>query len=165
MPFIELGDEFGETREAVLAPAGKQYDLLCKDVEEYEKEVDGGVKKSLRVLIMIEDPENDFAPFSHFLALPNPTLDQRNDEEKSNPPGTTSKNKMLMIKRFLHAFRVPMTGNGFNPQDIPGARARLALTQDTWNDQLNQRIKLPPLPGEAPQQSSGGSANKKRMGR
>lgn len=144
MPFIELGQEFGDAKEAELAPEGKEYDLVCHDVDEHQK--DG--KVSYRVTIRIEDSEGDYAPFSHFLPLPNPELDQKNDEEKGHKPGTTSNAKMLMLKRFLHAFRVPYTTTGFDPQDIVGATARLPLKQEVYDGRRNQRITLPPLPGE-----------------
>lgn len=163
-PFIEMGEEFGETKEPELAPEGKEYDLVCKDIEEYEK--DG--KRSIRVLMLIEDPEGDYAPFSHFLALPSPEADQRNDEEKGHKPGTTARTKMLMTKRFLHAFGVPYTNTGFDPQDIIGARARLPLTQETYKasdgqERRNQRLSLPPLPseGEAATGSDEAPAKKK----
>lgn len=144
MPFIDMGNEFGDTKEAELAPQGRKYDLLCHDIEELEKEG----KRSLRVTMRIEGEDQDYAPFSHFLSLPNPELDQRNDEDKGHSPGTTTNTKMLMIKRFLHAFDVPFTTQGFDPQDIPGSRSRLELTQEVYNDRRNQRISLPSLPEE-----------------
>lgn len=152
-PFIDLGEEFGDTKEAVLAPEGKEYDIFCKEVEELEK--DG--KKSIRIMCLIEGEEDEFAPFSHFISIPNRELDQRNDEEKGHKPGTTSNMKRLMTKRFLEAFRIDYTPTGFDPQDIVGARARLPLTQEMYADRRNQRITLPPLPDE-----EGGSKEAKK---
>lgn len=159
MPFIDMGHEFGDTKEPVLAPSGKKYDLRCKDIEELDK--DG--KRSIRVQILIEEPGQEYAPFSHFLSLPNPVLDQKSDEDKGNKPGTSSNFKRLQIKRFLTAFRIPFTGTGFDPQDIPGATARLELTQEMYEGRNNQRLVLPPLPGEegSDSKAGGGPAKKK----
>lgn len=164
MPFIDMGDQFGDTKEAELAPEGKEYDLLCKEIEELEK--DG--KKTIRVMILVEDPEEDYAPFSHFLSLPNPEKDQQNDEAKGHSPGTTGRTKMLMIKRFLHAFRVPFDSRGFDPQDIIGARARLPLTQEVnqqegpYKGRRNQRLVLPSLPSESTSGEGQEKASKKK---
>lgn len=144
MPFIELGHEFGEAKEADLAPEGKPFDLVCHEIDEHKK----NEKTSIRVTIKIEDAEQNYAPFSHFLPLPHLELDQRNDEEKGHSPGTTSQAKLLMIKRFLNAFRVPFSNSGFDPQDIRGSRARLSLKQEIYDGRRNQRLVLPNLSTE-----------------
>lgn len=163
MSFIDLGQEFGDTKEPELAPEGKSYDLFCKDIEERK----GDGKNDIRVMILVEDPDHEFSPIFHYLALPQPEKDQRNDEEKGHKPGTTTRTKLLMTKRFLHAFGITFTSTGFSPQDIPGARARLPVTQGTFTRKdgstgRNNSISLPMLPSEEASGVTQGETQKKK---
>lgn len=146
MPFIQIGEEFGEVKEAPLAPEA-EYDLLCHEVEH---DTEKG-KNNLVVTIRFEG--EDYQPFRHWIALPNPQRDVQNDQEKGHKPGTTAKTKMLMAKRFLHLFNVPYTDKGFDPNDIKGARARAPVTQGSFTSQDGSevpvnRLNLPRLPDE-----------------
>lgn len=140
MGFIELGEEFGETKEIPLAPEG-QYDLICG---EPEHNTDMG-KNTIMVPIRFED--EDYANFRHYLALPQAERDKKNDEAKGHKPGTTSKTKLLMTKRFCQAFNIPMTDSGFDTNDISGASARLGVSQSPADDQgrIFQNLQLPRL--------------------
>lgn len=153
MPFIDMGDEFADTKEPELAPEDT-YDLRCEDVDHITE----GGKNNIRVRIRIEG--GDFQPIFHYLALPQPDKDKKRDAEKGEELGTTSKWKMLMTKRFLHAFGVPYEANGFDPNDIMGASARLGVTQDSFTREdgsvmRNNKIQLPPLPHEDTQPTKG----------
>lgn len=146
MSFIELGDEFGSTSEPKVAPEGRQFDLVCRNVEEVRK---NDRLAGYRVDINIEGESEDYQTIFHHVSLPNRELDQQRDEEKGHPPGTTTRTKLLMLKRFLTAFNVPFEATGFNPADIQGARARLNLTQEVYNNRRSNRLALPELPGES----------------
>lgn len=162
MPFIDMGTEFGDTKEPELAPEGREYDLICKEIEENKDLAKG--KNNIRVMILFES--EDYAPMFHYIGLPIPEKDQRNDEDKGHAPGTTTRTKMLMLKRFLTAFNVPFAANGFNPQDIVGSRARLAVTQETYKRDdgsisRSNRVTIPPLPSEDVK-TGGGEPEKKK---
>ncbi len=145
MSFINLGDDFANVQEAVLAPEG-QYDLLCRDAKHDEE------KHQIAVFIDF-DGEPDFQNIFHNLFLPNPDKDLERDKEKGKEAGSTGKFKMLMIKRFCHTFNIPLTDSGFDVNDIVGARARLGVVQDTYERDdgstvRSNKIKIPNLPEE-----------------
>lgn len=140
MPFIELGKDFKDVKETPLAPEA-EYDLKCLEVEE------PAGKDYIQVTISFENA--DYRNFNHFLNLPNKEKDAKTDEEKNREPGTTRKNKMLFLKRFLVAFKVPFDNNGFNPKDILGCTTRCGVGQDVNQKGMrNQVLALPPLPEE-----------------
>lgn len=140
MPFIDMGKEFKDAKETPLAPEG-EYDLLCKAVDH------NTTKHYVQVTIGIEG--EDYKDFNHFVNLANPERDAVTDADKGREPGTTTRNKMLFVKRFLEAFSVPYEAKGFDPNDIPGASARLGLTQTVGTTGMrNQNINLPPLAEE-----------------
>jgi hypothetical protein len=142
MTFIDLGKEYADAKEPEIAPEGP-YDLRCKGVEH---ETDGN-KNNIRVQIEIEGAE-DYAPIFHYMGLPKDDDDAR-DQEKGQKVGTTRNTKLLMLKRFMYAFKVPMDGTKFNPNDIPGSTARLNLKQDEWEGRRSNKLVLPPVPENA----------------
>lgn len=148
MSFIDMGTEFANAKEPEIAP-DDTYDLRCEGVDEFDDPQNE--KKHLRVRIVFED-HDEYQAIFHYLALPAP-WDEKRDADKGNKPGTTSRTKMLMLKRFLHAFNIPLTDTGFDPMDIPGSTARLGVKQDAreMNDGTVRRsnvIVLPNLPNE-----------------
>ena len=58
--------------------------------------------------------------------------------------------KLLMMKRFLNAFKIPYDDSGFDVQDFVGATASLDLTLSEPDDNGNtyNRLQLPKLPSE-----------------
>ncbi len=157
MSFIDMGNEFSDVKEAVLAPEG-EYDLKIQQVEHVRVDANGNttevdelaVKNNLRVMVVFEGGDN-FAPFTHFISLPSPNDDTK-DIENGKEPGSTRRFKMLQIKRFLFAFDIPVDGNGFNPIDFQGQRAKLGVSQRSYKDnatgeeRIAQQLKLPRLP-------------------
>ncbi len=141
MPFIDMGDEFGNTKETPMAPEG-EYDLVCG---EPEHNTENG-KNSLVIPINFEN--DGYAPFRHFLALPQKEKDLEKDKDRGNKPGATSKTKMLYVKRFCYGFSIPFNATGFETNDVPGARARLSVTQSEADDQgrIFQNLRTPRLP-------------------
>ncbi len=133
MSFIDMGDELANAKEAEPAPEG-EYDLVLHDVEEFTNEAGN---MSLKVLVKFDD--NAHAPFTHWVSLPSAEDDAAKIQAKA-----------LFIKRFLVAFNVPMEDNGFNPTDIPGCRARLAVKQNQYTNKngdeaIGNNIVLPRL--------------------
>ena len=143
MPFIDMGEDFGKTAEVPMAVEG-EYDLVCGDVGH---NTDNG-KNTLSIQMKFED--GNYAPFLHFIALPQTEKDKAKDQDKGNTPGTTSKTKMLFAKRFCNAFGVEFTETGFDTKDIPGSRARIGISQSPADDQgrIFQNLRLPRLPDE-----------------
>lgn len=147
MPFIEMGEEFANAKETPLAPEG-EYDLVIKALEE---DKDPGKKDNLVIQLQFET--EDYQPFRHWVALPIPQKDKRNDEEKGHKAGTTAKTKMLMAKRFCYLFNIEYTDLGFNTDDFLGARTRAGITQGSFtardgSEVAVNRILLPRLPEE-----------------
>ena len=147
MPFIDMGEEFAKAKETPLAPEG-QYDIKVHALSE---EKIPGQKNNLVIDMRFET--EDYLSIRHWIALPNPGKDARNDQEKGHDPGTTAKTKMLMAKRFCYLFGIPYTDTGFNTDDFLGATARVGVTQSSFTRQdgseaTNNKIILPRLPDE-----------------
>ncbi len=143
MPFIDMGEDFGKAQETPMAPESEQ-DIVCGEVGH---NTDNG-KNTLSVQMKFES--GDYAPFLHFIALPQSEKDKANDQAKGHDPGTTTKAKMLFAKRFCNAFGIDFSDTGFNTNDIPGSRARIGVTKSAANDQGRsyQNLILPPVPDE-----------------
>jgi len=147
VPFIEMGEEFAKAKETPLAPEG-QYDLKLHALSEDKVP---GLKNNLVVDIRFET--EDYLQFRHWISLPIPEKDARNDAEKGHDPGTTAKSKMLFAKRFCYLFRIPYTDTGFNTDDFLGATTRAGVTQGTFttkegSEATVNRLILPRLPDE-----------------
>ena len=147
MPFIEMGEEFAKAKETPLAPEG-QYDLKLHALAEDKVP---GQKNNLVIDIRFES--EDYLPMRHWIALPIPEKDARNDVEKGHDPGTTAHTKMLMAKRFCYLFGIPYTDTGFNTDDFLGASARVGVTQSSYtrpdgSEATNNKLIIPKLPDE-----------------
>lgn len=147
MPFIEIGEEFGKAKETPLAPEG-QYDVKIHALSEDKV---AGLKNNLVIDIRFDG--EDYQQFRHWVALPIPEKDARNDQEKGHDPGTTAKTKMLMAKRFCYLFNIPFSDTGFNTDDFLGARTRAGINQGTFttkdgSEATVNRLILPRLPEE-----------------
>ena len=146
MPFIEMGEEFANAKETPLAPEG-QYDMLIHALA--EDKVPG---KKDNLVIDLRFEVEDYMPFRHWIALPIPGKDARNDEEKGHKLGTTARTKMLMAKRFCYLFGIPYTDSGFNTDDFMGSRVRAGVSQGSFTKDGAEipvnRIILPRLPDE-----------------
>lgn len=138
MSFIEMTG-FAEAKEAVVHPDAN-VTLRCENVEPYESDK-GRTNIRLRHKIVGGDPDVNYAPVNHVLALP-----------KADDESGTSSYLMLMVKRYLHCAKVPFEATGFNPSDIQGAEfdCPIVKRQDEndatreWNE-----LRLPKLPQDA----------------
>ena len=147
MSFIDMGDEYNEVGESKPIPAGI-HEVRVVDVK--AANADDGTLKGLKVRLEATDvsPEElgyDPAPIMHYISIPNPALDNQNDQAKGNKEGTTTKMKQLMFKRFAAAFNVEMDGSRFEPNQLNGLSARVNVEHDEYEGNINARLRLPPL--------------------
>jgi hypothetical protein len=79
------------------------------------------------------NPE-DVKDVMHNINLPLPTDDQ-----------DTVKDKIRWLKRYMAVFNIPFTGSRLDLSKFLGNNAKCNLTQELYNDDLNNKIKLPNL--------------------
>lgn len=118
MGFINM--DLGGAVEPKPVPGGTKYDLVITEQEPHHNDKSG--KDSIKVTIGIVGHE-DAPNIRQFLSLPHQT-----------DTDTTRNFKLLMIKRFLSAFNIPYEDNGFNPEDLPGAKGFIELGLSTTDD-------------------------------
>jgi len=131
MSFIDLPiNNIDEIQEDKPVPEGT-YKLVIAQAK--EKHDEDGTLKGVLVICEIVGFE-DAANVMHNMALPL----AGDDPEKL-------KNKLKFIKRFTQLFKIPVRGNQFNLDDFVGKSAECMLTQDSYNDMVSNKIKLPPI--------------------
>lgn len=129
MSFIELPIEnIDDIQEDQPVPEG-EYNLVVIDAK--EKQDDAGNVKGLLIICEIEGYDHA-ANVLHNISLPLP-----GDED------TKVSNKLKFIKRFVQLFKIPTHGGKLNLQDFAGKRAKAFLTQEEYNGNISNRIKLP----------------------
>lgn len=129
MSFIKMN--LNDVREPVCAPEG-EYELVVENVKEYEHEQNKNTVIRLGLTIMGVDGE--FQPVYHYLSMPGPS----DDDDKV-------KNKMRMLKRFLVAAGISFEDDGFNSEDLYGARitCKLTVEHNEETNMDNNRLVLP----------------------
>lgn len=143
---LNLGDDVQESHPV---PAAR-YDVVITEVEAKEREG----KHQLSVSLAIEG--HDDAPnLRHFISLPSPGDDSKKAAFKA-----------LLLKRFLTLFRIPHTSDGFEIDDMIGARANAELTLDTPDDEKPteqyNRLQVPRLRDEGEKKPASKRAPPKR---
>jgi len=124
-----------DVQESRPVPNGR-YDVVIASADEGKNK--DGTKDQIKVSLGIQG--HDTAPnVTHFISLPG----NGDDSQKTNF-------KMLLLKRFLHAFHIPYDADGFNVDDFPGASAKcdLTLSEPDDNGNIYNRLQLPRLPTE-----------------
>lgn len=117
--------------ESKPVPAGAKYNLLISEVEQGNSQAGN---PQLIVQIGIEGHET--APtLRHYISLPK----AGDDPSKANYKG-------LLLKRFLTLFSIPFSGDDFDTDAFPGARANAELGLDESGD--FNRLILPRIRGE-----------------
>lgn len=124
MSFIDVPLKDAKEKEPV--PEGK-YTLVIEDAQLIEKE--GKRRISIRHSI-VGEPEA--AAVFH-----NIFLDFSEDEDKRNA-------QLGFINAYLDLFDVPHKGTGFDLEELPGSEAECHLTQEEWEGNVSNRIKLRP---------------------
>jgi Protein of unknown function (DUF669) len=123
-----------EVQESRPVPNGR-YDLVIASAEEAKSKAGAD---QIKVSLGIEGHET--APnVSHYISLPG----NGDEPQKANF-------KMLLLKRFLHAFSIPYDNTGFDIETFAGATAKCDLTLSEPDDSGNiyNRLQLPRLPSE-----------------
>lgn len=129
MSFIDLPiNDMDDIQEDKIVPEG-EYNLVISDVK--EKADDSGALKNLLVICEIQGME-DVANVLHNISIP-----------MADDPDDKVKNKLKFIKRFTQLFKINVKGNQLNPQDFPGKTAKAMLTQEEYNGNISNKIKLP----------------------
>lgn len=129
MSFIDLPIEnLDEIQEDQPVPEG-EYSLVIIDAK--ERPDDSGNLKSILVICEIEGHDHA-ANVLHNIFMPLPA-----DEP------TKVSNKLKFLKRFVQLFKIPVQGGKLNIADFPGKRAKAFLTQDEYNGNVSNKIKLP----------------------
>lgn len=129
MSFLQvegLGDDYED--EAV--PEGS-YNLRIVDTREGRNKAD--TCDQLTVLISVDDDEfpNSKTIF-HYLTFPGEADDDN-----------VRRNKMRNVTRFLKLFDVPYEKNGINSEDMVGNTADCVLTQEEYEGNISNRLRLP----------------------
>jgi len=123
MTFIKM--PLGDAKEKEVLPEG-EYTLVVEDAEYVEK--DGKARISVRLSV---DGYPNAKTVFHSISLISPD----DDEDKANT-------KLLFAKAFCEAFDIPYGADGFELEDFPGARGTVFLTQEEYEGDVNNRIKL-----------------------
>ena len=129
MSFLQvegLGDDYED--EAV--PEGS-YNLRIVDTREGRNKAD--TCDQLTVLISVDDDEfpNSKTIF-HYLTFPGEADDDN-----------VKRNKMRNVTRFLKLFDVPYEKDGINSEDMVGNTADCVLTQEEYEGNISNRLRLP----------------------
>jgi len=123
MGFIDLGANLDDIPEQNPVPEGN-YDLI----------IEGSKLNPANMCINVwatVSGEPEAATVFHNLSLPKADDD---DEKK--------KNKLRFLKAFLQKFKIPYGAEGFNEEDLIGARANCHLIQDEYQGRISNKIKL-----------------------
>ena len=126
MSFIDLGTDLDNVKEPETVPEG-MYDLIVEGVTEKEE---NGELKGISIRHGIEG-HPDAATVFHYLSMP---MDG-DDEDKVNF-------KLRFIKNYFAAFGIPCKKGKFDVADFAGCAGKVKLVLDTYNDQVNNKIKL-----------------------
>lgn len=129
MSFIELPiTDMDDIQEDKPVPEG-EYNLVISDAK--EKQAEDGTLKGILVICEIQGMEGA-SNVLHNISLPLP-----GDEP------TKVENKLKFIKRFIQLFKIPVKGNQLNIQEFLGKTAKAMLTQEEYNGNISNKIKLP----------------------
>lgn len=125
-----------DVQESKPVPSGR-YGLTIASVEETktrEKQ-----KPQLKVSLGI-DGHDDAPNVSHYIGLP-----------ADGDDAGAAQFKALLLKRFLAAFKIPFSSDGFDLDNFPGAQATLEVTLSEPDDNGNvyNRLTIPRLKDEA----------------
>jgi len=139
-----------ETSEPRPVPVGR-YGVTIADANEATSK---NGKPQLVISVGI-DGHDDAPNVRHYISLP-----ADGDEPRS------SQFKSLMLKRFLTAFKIPFSADGFNVEDFFGATATLEIGLDKEKDSdgnekpdgaVYNRLVLPKLHDEGDVRTTGGA--------
>ena len=148
MSFIDLGDEYNDVQESKPLPEGK-YFLRVQDVTE----VNEGGKHYLKIIHVTDDDMSDElgfvpSPVMHILSLPQITDDEK-DVNAGRDAGTTTRFKLLNLKRYLTHFQCPMDGSSFQVEDLFGLTAKSVIRHEDYEGRPQAKLLVPQLESEA----------------
>lgn len=136
MPFISLGKNLDDVGEDKPVPEA-EYDLIVKNVQEMRKSEAG--RQMIPVGIQVEHPDYPEAALVwHNIVFPN-------DDDYADDDQRKATLMLRNIKRFLYIFGVDWTEDGFDSEDLEGAKGRASLGLDEYQGDVRNIIKLPRL--------------------
>jgi hypothetical protein len=128
-----------DAKEGTIVPEG-EYDLvILKYSEEVSKKAKEAGRKEPNMCHLVigvdSDDHTNVPPIHHYLIYPT--------------GGEWDHLQVLSTKRVLTVFNIPFEGNGFNTDDLEGARGKCAVGVETRDDgsEVNV-INAPRLPAE-----------------
>lgn len=129
MSYIEMPGL--DTLEDVKVAPEDRYSLVIKDVDEYVKEEHNGEGGNTVIALTIGfDGHDEYQTFRHYLSMPGP-----NDSPEK------AMTKARMLKRFLKLADIPFSSDGFDTQELMGARFDANVGLETVTDmQGNERM-------------------------
>lgn len=129
MAFVESA--VAQAREGQSVPDA-EYELVIFQVDRQQNEETG--RHSTRCIIRVENPPDgiDADPIYHYL------VDVLDTDEKST---VTTINRMN--RRFLTAFSVPFTDDGYDTDDLTGARGTIAVHSEEYEGRASNKLTLP----------------------
>jgi|SRR5712664_132990 len=157
MPFISA--PVADAREDELVPEA-QYDLTIESADEQDSKKG---KPQIMCMITVDNPPSTVsspAPIFHYISLPHP-----DDEPKA------SRFKLRMIRRFLEVFNIPFEDNGFDSDDLQGAKGScLVAQQEIMRDEkptgeYSHTLRLPKFANEPAEEEEGGRQTRRQRSR
>ena len=119
-----------------------------------DKPVDGDREYDLRVHSFVEETSKQGNPMWHAMITIEgeqaPPVHEYFSMVQEADDADKRRLKARGLRRFLVAFNIPHEADGFDPEDCPGAAARLTLTKEPFNrndprSDLINRIRYPRL--------------------
>lgn len=135
MSFIKFPKNVNTYEEPKAVPGGKEYDLtVVYRKDSYVKPESGNTVLPLGLRI---DDYPDAPLVNHALVIP--------------PEGHEYEDLMMRgVRRFLHTFNIDIgDGEGINDESVfDGAQGRCLLTEEEYEGEMQNKLKLPPVPDE-----------------
>jgi len=126
MGFVSIA--LKEAREPETAEEG-EYDLLINSAEPWH--TDNG--DSIHCVILFEG-RPEYQPIHHYIGIPS-----------ASDPDEKAQNKLRFARRFVEKFGIEFTEDGFDTEDLIGARALCGVSVEAGRDEgtFNNKLKLP----------------------
>lgn len=141
MPFIKA--DMGDAREDELCPEA-EYDLSIITAETRKSKNSG--KPMIACMIRIDNPPEDIslpAPIFHYITLP---VGEDAAAELGIEPDDkeTYQRKLRDMRRFLVAFNIPFSSEGFDDETLIGAQGSAMVAQrEGQSGEMEHNLRLP----------------------
>ena len=154
MPFIAM--PLKDAKEDELVPEG-EYELQIDDVDAQQEDKNGLPMTMCVIKILNPPPGVQPSPIFHYMTTVGPDDD-----------ANKARFKTLMTRRFLQVFGVPFTDEGFDTDDLMGAKGQCLVQHNEIkrdgrpSGEYSHQLRLPKLPNEASEEASQGGPRRSR---